>query len=120
MLSEDQKASWYSCLSGSAWSVGIQSVFFAHIGVLYFEQCWLEGQTGPKPWEKYKVGSLWARFGRVKSIQNILPRNRECHVFSRRDQYGGVLGGHRVRAVVFCMWSVILVCVHCDGAFVCI
>ena len=92
--------------------------FFAHIGVLYFERCWLEGQTGPKPWQKYKVGSQWTRFGRVKRSQNILPRNRKCHVFSRKEPCCGKVGGHRARAVVVGLWSVMLVCVHCDSAFV--
>ena len=38
------------------------------------ERCWLEGQTGPKPWEKCKVGSLWARFGRVKTVRTSCQR----------------------------------------------
>ena len=38
--------------------------FLLRIGVLYFERCWLEGKTGPKPSEKLQsglmVGPSWA------------------------------------------------------------
>ena len=33
--------------------------------------------VGPEPWEKYKVGSLWARVGRVKKHSEHLAKESE-------------------------------------------
>ena len=34
--------------------------------------------------------------------------------FHQKTTFCGVLGGHRVRPVMVGMWSVMLVCVHCE------
>ena len=61
------------------------------------------------------VGPFWAG---KKAFRTSCQGIGNVMFFSRKGTCCGVLRGHRVRAVVVGLWSVMLVCVHCDCAFV--
>ena len=72
-------------------------------------------QTLGKVQSELIVGPFWAG---KKAFRTYCQGIGNLMFFSRKETCCGVLRGHRVRAVVVGLWSVMLVCAHCDNAFV--